>query len=76
MSRFWDDLDLIAPEDYVPTMAQTLLAHLHLHDAPREQQEAGISDWIKTHPVEPGSMMAYTLQRRGFGQLLGQPATA
>jgi hypothetical protein len=76
VSRFWDDLDLVAPDDYVPTIVQTLLAHLHLEDAPRSQQEAAIRAWLKTHPAEPGSMMEFSLRRKGFGHLLEQPSTA
>jgi hypothetical protein len=55
---------------------QTLLAHLHLEDAPRSQQEAAIRAWLKTHPAEPGSMMEFSLRRKGFGHLLEQPSTA
>lgn len=68
MSRFTDDLDLVKPEDYVPTTVQTLLAHLHLEDVPRERQETAIRDWLETHP--PGRAMEFTLRRKGFGHLL------
>lgn len=68
MSRFWDDLDLIAPQDYVPTTAQELLAHLRLEDAPRATQEAAVRDWLKNHP--PGRAMVFTLRDSGFGHLV------
>jgi len=68
VSRFWDDLSLVAPEAYVPNTVQTLLDHLGLEDAPRADQESGIRDWLTTHP--PGPSMVYTLQRKGFGHLI------
>lgn len=76
MSRFWDDIDLVAPEDYEPTAVQTLLDYLHLEDGTRQQQETGIRDWLKDHPAEPGSMMEFSLRRKGFGALLDGRATA
>lgn len=76
VSRFWDDIDLVPAEDYAPTALQTLLWHLHLQDAPREQQESAIRDWLKDHPAEPGSMMEFSLRRNGFGSLLDGRATA
>lgn len=74
MSRFSDDVDLVAPNEYVPTTAVTLLAHLHLTDAPRPRQEAAIADWIKAHRV--GRAMEFTLRSGGFGHLLDRRATA
>lgn len=72
MSRFSDDLDLVNPEDYVPTSVQALLAHLHLHDAPRAEQETAIRDWLQTHPAAAGSLMEFTLKAKGFGHLLNE----
>jgi len=50
-SRFTDDLDLVAPGEYVPTTVQTLLAQLHLEKSSRKQQEAGIRDWLTKNPL-------------------------
>ncbi|MEB3048912.1 hypothetical protein KV112_04010 [Mycolicibacter sp. MYC123] len=73
-SRFSDDLHLVAPEDYVPGTVQALLAHLHLENASRHQQEDGIRGWLKTH--EPGRTMIFTLRSKGFGHLLDQRTSA
>jgi hypothetical protein len=73
MSRFTDDLNLIAPTDYIPTSAQALLLHLHLEDAPRTQQETAIRTWLQEHT--PGKLMTLTLKRKGFGHLLTAPVT-
>ncbi|TDO18142.1 hypothetical protein EV580_1324 [Mycobacterium sp. BK086] len=72
--RFSDNLDLVAPADYVPTSALALLNHLHLDDADRARQEAGIRDWLRTHT--PGRAMVFTLKSEGFGHLLEHRATA
>jgi hypothetical protein len=69
-SRFWDDLGLVAHEDYVPTSVHALLDHLHLDDAPRSTQEAAIRQWLRDHPAGP--VMTYTLERNGFGHLLNE----
>ncbi|MGV0741455.1 hypothetical protein [Mycolicibacterium sp. XJ870] len=74
MSKFSDNLDLVAREGYVPTTAQALLAHLQLDDAPRPRQEAAIKDWLKMHP--PGRAMEFTLRRKGFGHLLDNRSSA
>lgn len=74
MSRFWDDPGLVAPDDYVPTTVQALLAYLHLDDASRPEQESAIREWLKTHP--PGSAMAFTLRRGGFGHLIERRSSA
>jgi hypothetical protein len=68
MSRFTDNLSLVAHEDYVPNSVQNLLAWLHLEQAPRDQREAAIRDWLEAHP--PGRLMVFTLRRNGFGHLL------
>lgn len=39
-SRFWDDLDLAPPENYVPATLHSLLRHLHVSDAARDVQDA------------------------------------
>ena len=74
MSRFTDDLDLVAPQDYVPTSVHTLLAWLHLKDAPRSRQVAGMLEWFVEHP--PGRAMSHSLRRNGFGHLLDRRASA
>jgi hypothetical protein len=76
VSRFCDNVDLVAPEDYMPTTVQTLLAHSRLEGASTSQQESGIRAWLENH--SPGHAMEFTLRRRGFGHLLdrrsAQPA--
>lgn len=67
-SRFWDDLHLVPVDQYEPTTVQALLRHLHLDTAAAADQEAGISDWLATHP--PGPMMTYSVNDSGFGHLL------
>jgi hypothetical protein len=71
--RFSDNLSLVPPEQYEPTSVQTLLDWLHLEDAPRGQQEAGIREWLNQHPPGPG--MVFSLRRKGFGHLIDR-ATA
>lgn len=73
-SRFSDNLNLVAPEGYVPATVQALLAHLHLENASAARQEDGIRGWLKTH--EPGRTMIFTLRRKGFGHLLDQRTSA
>lgn len=74
MSRFSDDLELVAPQDYVPTSLPALLRHLHIEQAPRSKQEAAVRSWLKEHP--PGKLMAYSLDRMGFGHLIDRRTTA
>lgn len=68
-SRFWDDLNLVAPEDYVPATLHALLRHLHVSEAAREVQEAAVRGWLEDHPAGPA--MQFTLRESGFAHLLG-----
>jgi hypothetical protein len=63
-----DDLGLIPAGTYEPKAVQDLLSYLGLDSAPRPEQDAAISDWLKAHP--PGPMMTYSMKRNGFGHLL------
>lgn len=72
-SRFSDDLDLVAPEDYVPTTLHALLMHLHVSDAARDVQEAAVRGWLQDHPA--GRAMQFTLHKFGFGHLLQNVGT-
>lgn len=63
-----DNLGLIPPGTYEPKSVQCLLTWLSLDSAPRHEQDAAISDWLKAHP--PGPMMTYSMERNGFGHLL------
>ena len=67
-SRFSDDLDLVAPGDYVPATLHALLMHLHVSDAERDVQEAAVRGWLHGHPAGPA--MQFTIRKFGFGQLI------
>lgn len=69
-SRFSDDLDLLAPGDYVPTTLHPLLMHLHVSNAERDVQEAAVRGWLQDHPA--GRAMQFTLRKFGFGHLIGE----
>ena len=70
--RFWDDMHLVPADEYVPTTVRALLRHLQLEMAARADREAGVRDWLATHPLVP--MMEYSLRDSGYGHLLGPAA--
>ncbi|MCB0948316.1 MAG: hypothetical protein KDB44_03390 [Mycobacterium sp.] len=74
MSRFTDDLDLVAREDYVPTTVNALLKRAGLTGAPRAKQAEAIRAWLETH--HPSPMMEFSIRSRSFAELLDKRASA
>ncbi|WP_131816334.1 hypothetical protein [Mycolicibacterium porcinum] len=54
---------------YEPRTMRAILTHLHLDNASAADQEAGIRDWLATHP--PAPLTEYSLRDSGYGHLLG-----
>ena len=68
MSKFDDDLHLVATADYAPTTADALLERCGLIDASGAEQVEAIGEWLKTH--RPTPMMEFSIRHDGFGALL------
>lgn len=68
--RFYDDSAFLPIGSPMPPpyTAGSLLQRLRLLLAERDEQIAGIRDWLKTN--EPTDGLVKSLQRRGFGDAL------
>ena len=69
MGRFSDDLPLKPRGSVQPTTVAVLLRKLHVKDAPFEKQSEAIREWLEHN--KPGPTMQHSLERHGFGELLG-----
>jgi hypothetical protein len=73
MGRFSDDIQLKPRGSTQPTTVPLLLRKLHVKDAPSEKQAEAIRLWLEQNHVGP--TMKRSLERHGFGDLLGSRAS-
>ncbi|MCG7633960.1 hypothetical protein MHN80_16745 [Gordonia McavH-238-E] len=69
--RLWDDTVFVPAREQRPEPAFVgqLLSSLHLEDAPRPRQAEGIRQWLQHN--YPSKSLVLSLEKRGFGDLLG-----
>lgn len=70
MGRFSDDIPLRPRGAAQPSTVAVLLRTLHVRDAPFEKQFEAVRVWLQEHT--PGPTMVRSLERHGFGELVGE----
>lgn len=73
MSRFWEDLHVLAPgEEPLMVNLPQLRMHLRVGDLSEADQKSAVARWLSTHAPIPA--LRRSIERAGWGDLLSPAA--
>lgn len=74
MSRFIDDLVLVAPDSYMPATSRGLLRHLGMLNSSRADQQAAVARFVAARRSELDPSLVASLRSNGFAAAIDRVA--